>query len=106
MVEIANMNSFRKAKILALEIEWLSLIDRAIEFEKQGKMVFHHQLVDKAKVVRAEITKLRKSITKKKPEVCGPISPQTPNITVSFEPFIWLSHDIGYPKTPEITPDC
>lgn len=103
MATITNFDTFRRAKLASLEDEWSSLIERAVEFEKQGKMVFHHQLVDKAKKVRVEITKLRKSIPKKTLE-CPKVSPQSPTMSITIEPFLGLDHHKGYPRTPDVTP--
>jgi len=104
MGDVTQINLFRKRKLERAEIEFYELMNRAAEFEHQGKRAFANEMVSKAKDVRKVIDSLRRQVAK---DVVPYLTRENaPKLSIHYEGlFGTAGADLGYPKnSPETTP--
>lgn len=101
MGEVVDIEQWKRDRLAKLEDMFAQYMDRAAALQQQGKHSFAKEMVKKAAKLRPSIDRLRKVLPKPKPKETTPFlnGNQSPML------FTFGRFDMGYPKTPEVTPE-
>lgn len=85
MTEVVEIAQYKADKLARIEFEWETCMLQAEKLQKDGKFQFAKPLLEKAKLLREAITKLRGPVPKERVFEWRPVDHV--GVSINIEPF-------------------